>query len=331
MPRLPAELSNFGRPFASVNGGYDLNPSWADLVRAAIMTGYPNLAAATTPVNFHRTWAVLHRASIVLGYLDAPAGDRILRSADYARADRSEKGSISYYLGLFAAKLGAEMLLRTSHLWHYDAYHRLAYGVGPIGSRPDLIGQATTGEWIAVEAKGRTNGWTGALRASAKTQAQTINQIVHPGGAADAIEANVASVSFFDGEGWTLLMDDPPAKAHSLRLTASSAELYRVYYRPVLAYVSAALESDSAESVVIDGVDFKVAHDADLDVYVGVAGTVIQTEGADPPRVYAEPTQVLAIRDGFRRTSVPQLRDASGIEWSVGADGVIVRLGERWQ
>lgn len=331
MPRLPAQLSNFGGAFAGVNGDYDLDMSLADLVRAAITTGYPNPATATMPVNFHRTWALLFRASIVLAYLDAPTGDRIVRSDDYNRADPSEKRAFSYYLGLFAAKLGAETLLRTPWLWHYDAYHRLAHGVGPITSRPDLIGRTTTGEWIAVEAKGRTNGWINALRASAKTQAQTINQIVHPGGAADAIEANVASISFFDGEGWSLLMDDPPAKAQPLRLTVPLEELYRTYYRPVIAYISAALQSDAAESVAIGGVDFKVAYDADMDFHVGVASTIIETEGADLEWIQAVLAEVLGAHNASERPSVPGLRDDSGSEWSVGADGVIVRLGERWQ
>jgi len=257
MPRLPAELTDFVGAFAGVNGNYVLHPSRADVVRAAITTGYPNLAAATMPVNFHRTWAVLFRASIVLAYLDLPAGDAIVRSDDYERADPSEKRAISYYLGLFAAKLGAEMLLQTPWLWHYDAYHRLAHGIGPIASRPDLIGRTVRGEWIAVEAKGRTNGWTEDLRNAAKTQAQTVNQVVHPDGTVDAIAANVASISFFDGEGWNLLMDDPPAKAQPLRLTSSPEDLYRAYYRPLLAYVGSALQSDSADTVAIDGLAFR--------------------------------------------------------------------------
>jgi len=126
-------------------------------------------------------------------------------------------------------------------------------------------------------------------------------------------------------------MDDPPAKAQPLRLTAPPEELYRAYYRPIIAYVSAALQSDSAESVAIDGVDFKVAYDADLDLYLGVAGTVIETEGSDLERINAALAEVLGATDERERASVPRLRDESGIEWSVGADGVIVRLGERWQ
>lgn len=220
MPRLPVRLSNFTGSFARTNGPHELFPSWDDLVRVAITTGYPNLASATMPVSFQRTWAVLHRASLVLAYL-APSNDnRIVRSDDYCGADRSEKGSISYYLGLFAAKLCAEALLDTPWLLHYDAYHRLAKGVGPIASRPDLIGVSAAGRWIAVEAKGRMNGWTEELRVSAKAQAETIGEIAHPDGAVDAVEANIASISFFDRDGWCVIMDDPPAKGQPLRLTA---------------------------------------------------------------------------------------------------------------
>lgn len=331
MPRFPAQLSNFSGPFAGVNGSYDLSPSWGDLVRAAVTTGYPNLAAATMPATFHRSWAVLFRASIVLAFLDAPLGDRIVRSDDYNRADRSEKGSISYYLGLFGAKLGAELLLRTPWLLHYDAYHRLAQGVGPIARRPDLIGQSITGEWIAVEAKGRTNGWTDVLRAAAKAQARTLDQVVHPGGATEPIEANVASITFFDGEGWCLLMDDPPAKPQPLRLNASLNQIYRAYYEPVLAYVGAALEQEQAESVEIGDVGFKVVHDPDLDLFIGVANAVIETRGAELEALRSPLSAVIEASDGRNRRRLPQVEDEEGRAWSLGEDGVIVRLGDRWQ
>ncbi len=330
MLRLPAQLHNFSGAFAGANGYYDLIVSLDDLVRAAITVGYPNLAAATMPATFHRTWAVLFRASIVLAYLDAPTGDRVVRSADYNRADRSEKGSISYYLGLFGAKLAAELLLQTPWLLHYDAYHRLAHRVGPIASRPDLIGHATSGEWIAIEAKGRTNGWTDALRASAKTQAQTLSDVVHPGGTVDPIQAKVASLSFFDGEGWSLLMDDPPAKRQPLRLATSSDELHRAYYAPVVEYVLAALEREEAESIQIEDVNFKVVHDPSLDVFVGVANAVIESNGTNLDAIRSALAGVLEERSG-RTRSLPPVEDVAGRAWSVGTDGVIVRLGERWR
>lgn len=133
-------------------------------------------------------------------------------------------------------------MLRTPWLWHYDAYHRLAHGVGPIASRPDLIGCTATGEWIAVEAKGRTNLWTDQLRASAKTQARTLDRVVHPGGASEPIAANIASITYFDTDGWCLLMDDPPSSPGPLELTSDLGQLYRAYYQPILEYVAAALE-----------------------------------------------------------------------------------------
>lgn len=214
---------------------------------------------------------------------------------------------------------------------HYDAYHRLAHGVGPISRRPDLIGQATTGEWIAIEAKGRTNGWTDHLRDSAKTQARTLDQVVHPGGVVEPIEANVASISYFDGEGWCLLMDDPPAKPQPLRLTSSTDDLHRAYYGPVLDYLSVALEQDEAESVEIGRAGFKVAYDPDLDLFVGVANAVIETSGASIDTVRAALAEILEAHEGNNLRHVPQVEDEVGREWSLGADGVIVRLGERWQ
>lgn len=324
-------MSNFAGSFAGVNGHHELTLSWNDIVRAAITTGYPNLASATMPAGFNRTWAVLYRASIVLAYLEAPGGSRILRSDDYNRADRSEKGSISYYLGLFAAKLGAEMLLNTPWLWHYDTYYHLAHGVGPISRRPDLIGRTMAGEWIVVEAKGRTNGWTDRLMASAKSQARTIDRIVHPGGAIDPIDANVASVSFFDGEGWSLLMEDPKPKPGPLRLGAPVEDLYRAYYRPLIAYVTSALEGDTATTVVIDDKEFKVVHDADLDIFVGLSAAVLESEGTNLEGIAAGVSAAPDTRDSRQGRVSKEYLDQFDRRWSVGADGVAVRLGTRWE
>lgn len=327
MPRLPAYLSDFAGPFAAVNGPHQLTPSWDDLVRTAITTGYPNLAAVTMPTTFHRVWAVLYRASIVLAYLASPGGDRLVRAQEYNRADRSEKGSISYYLGLFGAKYVAEARLRTPWLWHYDAYHQLAQGVGPISSRPDLLGQTLAGEWIVIEAKGRTNGWTNELRTSAKSQACTVNEVVHPNGAIDPINANVASITYFDQDGWNVIMDDPPAKPSPLRLTSPVSQLYGSYYAPIIDYVGAGIATETAQSAFIDDVEFKVAYDADLDLHVGLAAAIIESEGTD---IDTARTVVSELMSRDAEVSSRLLGDENRM-WSVGADGVIVRLGERWQ
>lgn len=329
MPRLPAYLSDFTGTFAAVNGPHQLTPSWGDLVRTAITTGYPNLAAATMPTTFHRTWAVLYRASIVLAYLASPGGDRLVRSQEYNRADRSEKGSISYYLGLFGAKYVAEAQLRTPWLWHYDVYHQLAQGVGPIARRPDLLGQTSTGEWIVIEAKGRTNGWTNELRTSAKSQARTVNEVVHPNGTIDPISANVASVTYFNQDGWNVIMDDPPTKPSPLRLTGPPSQLYGAYYAPLIDYLGAGLTAETVQSVFIEDVEFKAAYDSDLDLHVGVAAAIIESEGTDIDTARTVVSELVS-RGAEGSSRLTQLGDENR-SWSVGADGVIVRLGERWR
>jgi hypothetical protein len=331
MPRLPIQLSNFAGPFNGIDGHYDLMPTWDDLVRAAVTVGYPSLASATMPSTFHRSWAVLFRASIVLAYLDAPTGDRIVRSPDYERADSSEKSSISYYLGLFGAKLGAEAVLRTPWLWHYDAYHRLARGVGPISRRPDLIGRTSAGEWIAVEAKGRTNSWTDKLRASAKFQAGTLSQVVHPGGASDPVAANIASITYFNTDGWCLLMDDPPSSARPLELTSGLGELYRAYYRPILAYVTGALEQQETETVEVGETGFKVAYDPDLDLFIGLANAIIESDGTSIDELRPVLSELRVGRDDLSRGRATAVEARDGTSWSLGEDGVMVRLGDRWR
>lgn len=333
MPLLPIEARRFGGRLASANGHTTCTSSRADLVRAAVTAGYPNLASATTPPSTHRTWAVLFRASVVLAYLQAQPGGRITRSSAYNSADRSEKGAISYYLGLFGAKLSAELVLQTPWLWHYDTYHQLAYGVGPISRRPDLIGKSTTGDWIALEAKGRTNGWAANLLTSAKAQAQTIGSISHPDGRSDFVSANVAAISWFDRDGWRILLDDPAPAGEPLTLRVPEERLAQAYYQPVLRFISSARQDETAESVEIDGAGFKAVHDPDLDVYIGVSQSVIEAEGAvlldgDVWRPTGDGLSSAAGGRAGRRTGFTDNEDRP---WSVGDDGVAVRLGERWQ
>ncbi len=184
---------------------------------------------------------------------------------------------------------------------------------------------------MAIEAKGRTNGWTDALRTSAKARLRRSVSLFNPVVLASPSKRTSPSLAFFDGEGWSLLMDDPPAKPQPLRLAVPADELYRAYYDPVLAYVGAALERDSAQSVLVDSTGFKVVYDPDLDLFVGVANAVIESGGADIETIRAALAQVLEARETGRRLVVPQVEDDEGRAWSVGADGVIVRLGERWQ
>ena len=94
------------------------------------------------------------------------------KSDAYSRLDPSEKSAVSYFLGMTQAKITCELLLGVPHLLHVDAALALI-GRQTRASRPDLIGfdPTTAAYTIAVEAKGRSNGWDEEAISKAKTQA----------------------------------------------------------------------------------------------------------------------------------------------------------------
>lgn len=105
--------------------------------------------------------------SLIGRYLDHQHPDRLFRSAVYDDSDRSEKGAVSYYLGLVIAKLLAERLLGAVQVWHYDRYRPLLTNPGRLSTRPDLLAESILGDRYLIEGKGRTNGYTAVLVASA--------------------------------------------------------------------------------------------------------------------------------------------------------------------
>lgn len=105
---------------------------------------------------------------------------RLSRSEPYDVLDPSEKGAVSYFLGLTFAKLFAEKYLNVSWLMHLDVYRdalrpRNVHG----GSKPDLVGFDTNGDWYVIEAKGRTGGHDSEAMRRAKEQVSNLSTIAH--------------------------------------------------------------------------------------------------------------------------------------------------------
>ncbi|WP_250504578.1 hypothetical protein [Caballeronia sp. AZ7_KS35] len=140
-------------------GNKDLTISWTDIVLAAVTAGKPGAlhllahrshSLANLVVRTHALYANLQQRE-----------QKLDRSSLYDSLDPTEKGATSYFLGMAMAKLFAAPLFATPWLFHVS----MASGLGTtlcfkLGSKsqPDLLGKTTSGEWIIVEAKGRTKG-----------------------------------------------------------------------------------------------------------------------------------------------------------------------------
>ena len=152
MPQLTYDASNFPASYGPLLAGpHSLSFTWPDLLWAAISAGRGELAHLFRHGPFSN-FEIVYRAAIIFSNLCETASGAIRRSAAYDGLDPSEKGAISYFVGLTIAKLFVGMQLDVPWLMHLDVYRLQLQPVLHGSSRPDLVGCNVAGDWIVVEA-----------------------------------------------------------------------------------------------------------------------------------------------------------------------------------
>jgi hypothetical protein len=165
-------VEHFTGSWAALNGSGGLVPvNTADVVRAAVTVGGPVQGGL-----WHRS---MRRASIAGTVLAAVSGSRraapVGTTTLYRRLERTEKGGVSFRLGMAFASLAAEQTLKVRLLEHLNrANSTLAPGSA---RRADLFGMDRYGAWHVVEAKSRTHGVTREDVSNAKQQALNVTAV----------------------------------------------------------------------------------------------------------------------------------------------------------
>jgi hypothetical protein len=165
-----------------------------------------------------------------------------------------------------------------------------------------MVGLTAAGQWVVVEAKGRTNGFVASVLDSAKTQTQQLTTIQ---GIAPVLR--IASLSFFDNTGILhAAINDPQEEREKIPdLPLTPGLILDSYYRPFKARFDQALTVIQEE---VRGETFRVVHFPEFDTWVGLSETLRQ------PGTTAE--QIASV-------------DVSSSEF-VGPDGILIRLGTAW-
>ena len=233
---LEIEFQSEGFPLGCPvrNTTTDLRVGWDDLLWAAITVGRPNwhyvLRHGTASL-----YEALFRISAVRMTLEqgSPRARRFRRTAAARNLDPSEKGAMNYFLGLTLCKLFAEKTLGAPWMLHLDVFRqqlnpRLLSG----RSRPDLIGCTPTGEWLALESKGRVSPPSADAKKKAKDQAK---RVVSVNG--DPVAYRIGGFSYFKDETLKFYWKDPQPDgtepANAIRLELSEDDLWKAYYRPI--------------------------------------------------------------------------------------------------
>ncbi len=223
---IPYESQSFPSSY-SVRSG-TLETSWDELLWAAITIGRPSTYHVFRhgPASFNEA---IFRLSLMRMAIQQDWNGNLRRTEAFAALDPTEKGMVSYFLGMVLCKLFANRLLRTPWLLHLDVF-RDQLNLGILGrSRPDLVGQDFTGGWLAFESKGRSSAPSSNDREKAKVQAQ---RLVSVGG--QDCTLHVGSFSFFRSEILEFYWRDPePDSLDVINLPKAEGE-WRYYFEPAL-------------------------------------------------------------------------------------------------
>lgn len=309
--KIPYNASNFpaGSP-AKLIGSNTLTVTWADIVWSAITAGKPG-ASHLLAHRWHSLADLVVRSHTIYANL-RQRGHYVDRSTLYDSLDPTEKGATSYFLGMTMAKLFSAKLFDTSWLFHVS--HASSNGAAisfkrGSKSQPDLIGQNSTGGWIVVEAKGRTNYLDSAALTTAKEQTEMIRSI---NGASPVLR--VALQAYFNS-GLTVRIDDPSdSKPDALDIKLDMDTAMSRYYA-----IAKALPAKSATREVIRNHEYWTHFDEDSGITIGVEVSLAESVSS------GKYEQISATRKSLN-LNVGELETNS----SIYADGLFVRLDKRW-
>lgn len=162
-----------------------INVSWSDILTSTVFVG--RRSQDILRFGRHSYLDLLHRVAIVSANIMSEgsfSSSRLVPTDAFKYLDPSEKGAVTYFLGMTFTHLLSSRELDMPVLMHLDVYTRpnpygymLPADVRAPGSRPDFIGQKISGEWGVFEAKGRTNFSNSELRRKMKDQVKSIPKI----------------------------------------------------------------------------------------------------------------------------------------------------------
>ena len=239
-----------------------LTVTWDDLLWAAVTVGRPNWYYVFRHgiLSIHEVFFRWSLVRMALEQRDPMSADLCRTSA--ARAlDPTEKGAVSYFLGMVVCKLFATKLLNTPWLLHLDVFRPQLDAVLSGRSRPDLVGQDhELQRWHGFECKGRVNPPGAATKSEAKKQAQ---RLIRVGDVPCSL--HVGAVAYFRGDVLQFYWRDPaPGDLETIGLELPD-DPWRHCYDPVARIINDQIGSPRGDWVSDSGVQIE---DCDLALYV---------------------------------------------------------------
>jgi hypothetical protein len=294
----------------------------------------------------HGTYSVLEalwRVAIVRANLIQESRGRIAQSSAFRGLDPSERGAVSYFLGLTFTKLIAEKLFGVPWLLHLDVYRQDLNPYLALKVKPDFVGMDAQNQWLVAESKGRTSSIGREDLLEAKKQTRSLRNL---NGQLPALRIAVGTY-FSSHMSRARIFDPEDFDDDASDLDIRPDDFARAYYRPVIEVVEQlpAVETTApgaaVRTVELTGLDARVGIDEDIVAwYHGERHSWedIVVARRTAPSVLAEIRVQRSGRDSDREALLKQSREPSELLTTrrlrevsrKGLDGVSVELGPSW-
>lgn len=292
------ESEGFPSGHGPANGHQTLQTSWNEILWAALTVGRPSTAFVFRH-GLASLFEAFYRVSQVRMALTQETFQlHLYRTEAFRQLDPTEKGAVSYALGMVFCKLFAHKLLDTHWLLHLDVFRdQLSPELLTGKSRPDLVGQDTSGNWHAFESKGRSSVPGAEAKDKAKEQAQRLVRVD-----GQDCQLHIGAIAFFRSDALEFYWRDPdPFKDEPFEVELPE-DAWRHYYQPALAL------SREDKSAGDPGPE-------DFDVSVRIAPPILE----------------LLLQDQWKEAKLEADRQRTAlIEQGFFPDGIQVEPGKTW-
>jgi hypothetical protein len=270
MLRIEYESEGFPAGSPVANGFATLATDWDELLWSAITVGRPNRQFV-----FQHGQASMYEALFRLSLVrmaveqSGPAGYRLRRTTAANSLDPSEKGAVNYFLGMAVCKLFAAKLLSAPWLVHLDVFRPQLNPQLSGRSRPDLIGQTETGQWLSFESKGRASTPKSDAKNKAKQQAERCISVN-----GTPLSYHIGGIMYFENDVLQFFWRDPTPQRHgppNAIAVSLSDDAWRHYYLPVLELVRS--DAQVFQRMLQEPILLSLAH---LDIEVGIFPSVLK-------------------------------------------------------
>lgn len=203
----------------------------AELCWATVTVGKPHKIYASS----FGSYSVRERAyrwNMVRTALEFQSGQAPKFSTLFDAMDPTEKGGISFYLGMTFTKLCAAKLLNVPWLIHFH-WMKQNYPLTIVSGRssPDLLGfEPTTGDWHVFEAKGRSGAFDQKALDKAKHQA---SRMVSVDGNWCSLRIGAQAYRKKRSKSLRFHWDDPPESEDPPIELETNRETWLEYYGPL--------------------------------------------------------------------------------------------------